>query len=58
MGNPAQYAAYGATTTMERWDLASFVPLPAGQKYTAAIVAESGDALRRLTHTYKLGLES
>ena len=45
---------YGYSGTMERWDLAIFAPLPAGQQITGAMVAACGDALRLATHRIKV----
>ena len=54
-GNPKQYDNYFVTG--ERWDLASFQPLPAGVDLTAEMATVCGNALRALTHKYKLALE-
>lgn len=57
-GNPSQYpeGPYGPLSTCERWDLVIFAPLPDGESITAADVKTCGDALRKLTHTYKVAL--
>jgi hypothetical protein len=39
-----------------RWDLGSFVALPAGVALTRAMVAQCGDALRQRVHAYKAAL--
>jgi hypothetical protein len=55
-GSPPQYAAYGPASTSERWDLASFVALPAGLKATGETARACGDALRARAHLYKVAL--
>jgi hypothetical protein len=55
-GSPAQYAPYGPGSTSERWDLASFVPFPAGLSATGATAKICGDALRARAHAYKAAL--
>lgn len=55
-GVPPQYAAYGPGSTSERIDLASFVPAPAGESFTAQTATACGNALRQRAHLYKLAL--
>jgi hypothetical protein len=53
-GNPQQYDNYFVTG--ERWDLATFVPLPDGVNLTAEDASTCGNALRKLTHAYKAAM--
>jgi hypothetical protein len=53
-GNPEVYAPYGPATTVERWDLDSFVPIPQGTPMPPSSVC--GNALRKLIRTYKIAL--
>lgn len=55
-GSPPQYEAYGVATTSERWDLASFVSVPADVTLTPDMAHDCGDALRLLTHKYRVML--
>lgn len=57
-GSPQQYTPYGPPPigTTERWDLASFAPLPSGVELTNDMATICGNALRKLTRTYKLAL--
>ena len=56
VGNPPQYAPYGPGSTMERWDLASLAPLPAGVSLTPQMAETCGNALRTLARAYKVAL--
>lgn len=51
---PPAWYDYGVTGTCERWDLGSFVALPAGMKVTKDMVITCGDALRTRSHLYKI----
>jgi hypothetical protein len=42
----------------ERWDLASFVPLPAGLSLTTQMRSQCGDALRERIHLYAAALKA
>ena len=52
VGDPPQYADYRS----ERWDLASFAPLPPSLSLTPQMAETCGNALRTLTRTYKVAL--
>lgn len=52
-GDPVQYADYGITGTCERWDLASFIALPADETLSAQMAEQCGDAIRQRTRLYK-----
>jgi hypothetical protein len=56
-GKPAQYEKYGPASTCERWDLASFVPLPHGVSVNGQTATECGNALRARIHAYKVALQ-
>lgn len=56
VGNPPQYSDYGISGDSERWDLASFVPLPSGVALTPAMARSCGDALRARIHALKVAL--
>jgi len=55
VGSPAQYSAYGPAGDVERWDLASLVPVPSGVTLVS-IYHQVGDALRARVHAYKIAL--
>lgn len=57
-GNPAPSAwyDYGITGTGERWDLATFVALPAGVSLTREMAETCEAALRQRSRLYKVGL--
>jgi hypothetical protein len=57
-GNPAQYDRYGPGSTSERIDLASFVPAPDGEAFTAETATACGNALRDRAHRYKVELQA
>ncbi len=49
----------GFTTDPDcRWDLGSFVALPAGTALTREMVSQCGDALRQHVHVYKAALQT
>jgi hypothetical protein len=57
-GNPFQYSAYGPAPIgdVERWDLSIFQPLPEGVALTNDMANTCGNALRQMTHAYKVAL--
>jgi hypothetical protein len=56
-GDPFQYKSYGppgpSGDGSERWDLASFHPLPAGLAATQEMATACGDAIRSRSRRYK-----
>lgn len=55
-GHPQQYPSYGPASTFERWDLASFTPVPPGVTFDPKWATVCGNALRARAHIYKLHL--